>query len=189
MAFSVQLRTRELGIRLAIGDTPAGIRRRIVREGLKLTALGLGLAALGSYWIRNAVGAFVVADSTPASSAVLAVVITIVGIVSVAAFVIPARRAARIFVGHRASGLGAGSVAIHAERALDAHQTEAAKLAEHSNLLRPRGRLHDRRDGRGHACSLAAAASRARTAPDVAATTSALDTSAARAVRQEHPEE
>jgi predicted permease len=93
IAFSVQRRRRELGIRLAIGDTPAGIRRRIVGEGMKLAALGLAIAAFGSYWIRQAVGAFVLAESTPASWAVLAGVVAIVGAVAVLACLVPARRA------------------------------------------------------------------------------------------------
>jgi cell division protein FtsX len=96
IAFSVERRRREIGIRLAVGDTPAGIRRRILAEGLKLTAIGLAAAAVGSYWIRRAVGAFVIADSTPAIWVVLAAVATIVVLVGVVACLVPARRAARL---------------------------------------------------------------------------------------------
>jgi ABC-type antimicrobial peptide transport system permease subunit len=96
IAFSVQRRTREVGIRLAVGDTPEGIRRRIVGEGLRLAALGLAIAALGSIWIRRAVAAFVVADSTPASWTVLGGVMAIVGVVAGLACLVPARRASRI---------------------------------------------------------------------------------------------
>ena len=95
IAFSVERRRREIGIRLAVGDTPAGIGRRILVEGLRLTAAGLVLAALGSYWIRGAVAAFVLTDVTPASWRVLAGVAAVIALVAVTACLIPARRAAR----------------------------------------------------------------------------------------------
>jgi predicted permease len=95
IAFSVERRRREIGIRLAIGDTPAGIRRRIVVEGLKLTAIGLAIATLGSFWIRSAVTSFILADMTPASWRILAGVVAVVAVVALMACLIPARRAAR----------------------------------------------------------------------------------------------
>ena len=95
IAFSVERRRREIGIRLAVGDTPAGIGRRILVDGLKLTAIGLSAAALGSYWIRSAVASFVVADMTPASWRILAGVVAVVALIAVTACLIPARRAAR----------------------------------------------------------------------------------------------
>jgi len=95
IAFSVERRRREIGIRLAVGDTPAGIGTRILLEGLKLTAIGLVVAALGSYWIRGAVASFVLADMTPASWRILAGVAAVVALVAVTACLVPARRAAR----------------------------------------------------------------------------------------------
>jgi putative ABC transport system permease protein len=95
IAFSVERRRREIGIRLAVGDTPAGIGKRILLEGLKLTAIGLVVAALGSYWIRGAVASFVLADVTPASWRILAGVAAVVALVAVTACLVPARRAAR----------------------------------------------------------------------------------------------
>jgi ABC-type antimicrobial peptide transport system permease subunit len=96
IAFSVERRTREIGIRLAIGDTPAGIRRRILGEGLKLTTLGLAIAGVGGLWIPTAVAAFVLPDVTPASWMALAGAASVMAVVAVTACAIPARRAARI---------------------------------------------------------------------------------------------
>ncbi len=47
LAFWVAQQTRELGIRLALGATPSGLLRMVVRQGLRLTSLGL-LAGLAS---------------------------------------------------------------------------------------------------------------------------------------------
>jgi ABC-type lipoprotein release transport system permease subunit len=60
-----------------------------------MTSIGLVVAALGSYWIRRAVDSFVLADVTPGSGRILAIVVVVVSVVAVTACVIPARRAAR----------------------------------------------------------------------------------------------
>ncbi len=42
-SYAVMRRTREIGIRLAIGATPKGVRQMVLREGLRLGATGVGL--------------------------------------------------------------------------------------------------------------------------------------------------
>ena len=48
LAFSVQQRTREFGIRLALGARPAGLVAMVLAEGLKVTAAGLAIGALAA---------------------------------------------------------------------------------------------------------------------------------------------
>jgi predicted permease len=51
MAFSVRRRTREIGVRLALGAPIAEVRRLVVRQGLALVALGAAAGAMGSVMV------------------------------------------------------------------------------------------------------------------------------------------
>src|SRR6185436_1125292 len=48
IAYSVRQRTREIGVRMALGATSARILRMVVGEGLVLTAVGIGLGICGA---------------------------------------------------------------------------------------------------------------------------------------------
>jgi ABC-type antimicrobial peptide transport system permease subunit len=95
VSYLVRLRTREIGIRIAIGATSAIVRREVVGSGALHAAvgIGIGLAAALSLWR-------VVAARVPGlgqvDAAGMAVVCTMVFIVSICATWFPARRAARI---------------------------------------------------------------------------------------------
>jgi putative ABC transport system permease protein len=95
LAFLVTQRTREIGIRLALGGKPTDIVRSVVFEGLALTTAGLvaglGAAFLLSRWMKDLL--FEITPSDPATYAVIAGMMLLVAIV--AAFG-PARRATRV---------------------------------------------------------------------------------------------
>ena len=95
MSYSVRRRTREFGIRMALGAGQAGLLRMAARQGLLLTGIGLvaGLAAaaaLGRFAAKLLYGAgaldFMTLGAAPAVLIVAALV----------AVLVPARRAARI---------------------------------------------------------------------------------------------
>jgi putative ABC transport system permease protein len=48
MGYAVEQRSHEIGIRMALGAEPSDVVRMIVRDGMKLAAIGLGLGVLGS---------------------------------------------------------------------------------------------------------------------------------------------
>ena len=95
MSHAVRLRTRELGTRVALGATPRSIVRLVMRQGIRLGALGLaigiGVGLVGVRTLKSVV--FGVGLVDPASLA--AVVLLMVTTMLLACW-IPARRAAAV---------------------------------------------------------------------------------------------
>ena len=95
IAFSVSRRTREIGIRMAIGARPAEVLLLVVRQGLTLATIGLvagfGLATVATQALAGALYGVSAADPVAWGSAA----VIMLGIAAIAN-VIPARRAMRI---------------------------------------------------------------------------------------------
>jgi len=94
-AFAVARRTREIGIRIALGATPKSVLRMVMREVLALTtagaAVGLALALLLSRYIESQLYELHARDPLVAAAATA----TIIAVSALAGY-LPARRAARI---------------------------------------------------------------------------------------------
>jgi predicted permease len=95
LAYSVAQRTREIGVRMALGARPLDVTRMILGRGLKLGAIGLiaGAALAGVLGVLLRTLLFGV---TPAAPLVYAGTAASLMIVALAACVIPAQRAARV---------------------------------------------------------------------------------------------
>jgi predicted permease len=95
LAFAVALRTGEIGVRLSLGAQRRDILRLILRDGGRLTALGLALGLIGAIAIGTAMRAqlFGVGVLDPATRAI---VIAVIGTTALVACWLPARRAARV---------------------------------------------------------------------------------------------
>lgn len=95
IAFSVARRTREIGVRMAIGANPANVLGMVLRQGLALTAAGLliggGLAAAAAGLLAGLLYGITPADPTAWAVAALTLLAA-----AVAANIIPARRAMRV---------------------------------------------------------------------------------------------
>jgi ABC-type antimicrobial peptide transport system permease subunit len=95
LAYGVARRRTEIGIRLALGSTRAGIVRMVVRELALLVPLGVG-AGLGlAIWSGRAAGALLY-GLQPSDPWTLALGVVALITVAVLASVIPAVRAARL---------------------------------------------------------------------------------------------
>lgn len=95
IAFNASLRTREMGIRAALGATRADIVRLVLREAVAIAAVGLGMGLALSI-PAGALAAHVVWGLTVADAWVWAAVVLFVGGMSLIAAFLPARRAARV---------------------------------------------------------------------------------------------
>jgi hypothetical protein len=94
LASDVLQRTRELGIRLALGAAPTGIRRSVVRRGLGVVAVGLVLGLGGALLVARGLASRIegLAGADPTSLLAAAAILLITA--GVAGY-LPARRAAQ----------------------------------------------------------------------------------------------
>lgn len=95
IAYLVSQGTREVGIRIALGATPARIQALVVRQGMGMTAVGLSLGFVGALALTELMASllFGVGARDPFTFVAIASLLTIVAL---AASYLPARRAARI---------------------------------------------------------------------------------------------
>jgi ABC-type antimicrobial peptide transport system permease subunit len=95
VSHSVAQRTRELGIRVALGDRPTRMGAMIVREGMMLVVSGVAIGIVGALGAGRLITGLLhgVPAHDPGTIAAVALVLFAAGL---AALVIPARRASRV---------------------------------------------------------------------------------------------
>jgi putative ABC transport system permease protein len=97
LAFSVSVRTREFGIRLAVGSQPSQLLMGVIAEGATMTALGIGVGAACGFALQRLAGGYLENVPMPGALAVLGAA----GVLLAAAVIAsawPAMRAARVDV-------------------------------------------------------------------------------------------
>jgi len=96
VAYAVSRRTREIGIRIAVGATPGSVARMVLGQGGVFTVAGLAIGlALVIPLARNVVPNFVV-GAEPLAAVVLLGVPAVLAAATMAACWVPARRAAKV---------------------------------------------------------------------------------------------
>ncbi|MGC2530248.1 MAG: ABC transporter permease [Candidatus Acidiferrum sp.] len=95
LAYLVAQRTREIGIRVALGSTRAKILKMVLREGLQLVIIGLVLGIIGAILLQKAIASEIY-GVRPLDPLVLGSVMAVLAIVTLAACAVPARRAMRV---------------------------------------------------------------------------------------------
>ena len=95
MAYAVSRRTREIGIRMALGANAIDVRRMVVRQGMVLAATGIGIGIALALGVTRLTSAFLygISASDPITYASIATLLIIVAFV---ASYIPASRATRV---------------------------------------------------------------------------------------------
>jgi predicted permease len=93
--YSIATRTREIGVRMAIGAQTGDIFRMIIGEGLTLTLIGLALGLVGAWWLGRAGSSllFGVTATDPLTFMTVSLVLTAVAL---AACYVPARHAMKL---------------------------------------------------------------------------------------------
>jgi ABC-type antimicrobial peptide transport system permease subunit len=95
ISYAVAQRRREMGIRMALGASPGGVRGLVLREGLALCGLGAVLG-LGAAFVGGRFMAGLLFGVTPYDAATYGLVLlTIAGVGSLACW-LPARDASRV---------------------------------------------------------------------------------------------
>jgi putative ABC transport system permease protein len=95
MAHLVAFRTSEIGLRIALGASPAAVMRMVLGHGRRLTLLGIGLGIAGALVVARLMQQTLF-EVDPADPLVYVVVSVILLLVAEAASFFPARRATRI---------------------------------------------------------------------------------------------
>jgi hypothetical protein len=97
LAFSVSARTREFGVRLAVGAAPNQLLARVLGEGVVMAATGITAGAAAGYVIARVATRFFAGPQLPGAVPLLSAAAVLVG-AAVVASLIPAARASRIDV-------------------------------------------------------------------------------------------
>jgi putative ABC transport system permease protein len=97
LAFSVSARTREFGIRLALGSQPRRLLAGVIAEGAVMAAAGVVAGALSGYALARFAGSYFLDMKMPSAAPVVASALVLLA-AAVVASALPAARAARINV-------------------------------------------------------------------------------------------
>jgi putative ABC transport system permease protein len=92
---TLALRTREIGVRLALGADSRAVLMMVMKQGMRLTLFGVGIGLIGGFALARLMKSllFGVSPSDPLTFAATAVILALVAML---ACYIPARRATRV---------------------------------------------------------------------------------------------
>lgn len=95
LAYAVSRRTAEIGVRMAMGAAPGQVAGMVMRDSLKLVAMGVVLGVPGAFWVGGLLKSIVVGVDVH-DPATMAVALAVLATVAAVAAWLPARRAAAI---------------------------------------------------------------------------------------------
>jgi putative ABC transport system permease protein len=95
VSYQVVQRTREIGIRMALGAQPTQVRSLIVRNSMRVVGLGLIVGILATPLLTRVLQTLLFGIS-PTDPGTLLIVLVLFGIVAIVASLIPAHRATRV---------------------------------------------------------------------------------------------
>jgi hypothetical protein len=97
LAFSVSARTREFGVRLAVGSTPRDLRAGVLWDGVRTAAFGIAAGAAGGYALMRVAQGMLGNVQLPGALPVIGAAVVLIG-AAIGASLVPAARASRVDV-------------------------------------------------------------------------------------------
>jgi ABC-type antimicrobial peptide transport system permease subunit len=95
LSYSVQQRTQELGVRMALGAQASNLRNMVIRQGMVLTLIGVLLGSGGALWLTHFLKSFLFGVKTLDPITFLATPLLLIGISLISVW-LPAVRATRV---------------------------------------------------------------------------------------------
>ena len=95
LTYSVNQRTREIGLRIALGAQPFGMLRWVALQGMLVAATGIGVGLVGAYLLSRALASLLF-EIQPRDSVTFTAVWGLLLVVSLIACLAPARRASQV---------------------------------------------------------------------------------------------
>jgi ABC-type antimicrobial peptide transport system permease subunit len=92
ISYAVKRRTREIGIRMALGARPADVQRLVVGQGMRMAVIGLALGVVGALAATRLMTRLLYGVSATDPMTFAAIALLLAGVAFVASWV-PARRA------------------------------------------------------------------------------------------------
>jgi ABC-type antimicrobial peptide transport system permease subunit len=95
MAYSVQQRTQEIGVRLALGADTSRVRNMVIRQGMTLVVIGVTIGLASAFGLTRVMASFLF-GVTPRDPLVFILVPIVLAVVGWLGVWLPARRASRV---------------------------------------------------------------------------------------------
>jgi putative ABC transport system permease protein len=95
MAFAVAQRTHEMGLRMALGAQRRDVVLLILRDGMKLALIGLGVGLVGVFVLGHFMSSTLYGVATVDTASLIAVAVTLLAVAVLASYM-PARRSAKV---------------------------------------------------------------------------------------------
>jgi putative ABC transport system permease protein len=95
VAYSVEQRTQEIGIRMALGASPRAVRNMVVRQGMKLALIGVGAGVAAALGLTRLIASMLYGVKTWDPLIFISVAV-LLSLIALLATYLPARRASRV---------------------------------------------------------------------------------------------
>jgi putative ABC transport system permease protein len=95
MSYAVAQRTREIGVRIALGARTSDVLRLVIGQGMKLVLIGVGVGWLGALWVTDALAHLLFEVSATDQVTFVGVALLMIGVALLSCY-LPAWRAAKV---------------------------------------------------------------------------------------------